>query len=298
MNEQKTNFVRIDITERQFITKKKDSDEFLYVSKNGVPFGKIICPGNGSIWYPIKNMFEYNNKTVKSHDGQTLKMYHFDQPSGTEFQIHYSNGTDQEDMVKTVTIDDLKEIFDQAKREFAKENSTFVNMEVPTSWDRTPEDPQYVRLSIPIEKDEEKKYYTFLLNRDKNWHESKKHEGYSYFGFPRMKKDSDEAWMVKLRGDEKQDDGTYVHPEISLSSAELKEYVDAAVKTNVTSHLSNSHSLMENFSETKKNEEVTDEETEENSFEQSQSNDNQEVSQPEAEMEEEEDAAFRLRRSR
>lgn len=283
MEEQKnTDFVRIDITERQFITTKKDSDEPLYVSKNGVEFGKIICPEGGAIWYPVKNMFVYDNKTAQSRDGQTLKLYHFDQPSGTEFEVHYSNGAGKEETVKTVTIDDLQEIFQQAKREFAQEHSTFVNMEVPSSWDRTPNDEQYARISIPIERDGNKKYYTFLLNREKNWHESQKHEGYCYFGFPRNKQDSDEPWMVNLRGDEKQEDGSYTHPEINISSADLKTFVDAAVKSSEAAHLSDSHSLAD---EKKPKEE-------ENPFENA--SQNMEADPPA----EEEEASFRRHRSR
>ena len=244
MNEQnKTEFVRIDITEKQFITKKKDSDEPLYVSKNGFEFGKILCPEGGVIWYPVKNMFVYENKTKQTTDGDTLRMYHFDQPSGTELEIHYSNGVGQNDTVKTVTIDDLKDIFQQARREYAQANSTFVNMSVPSSWDHTPDDPAYARISIPIDKDGDKKYYTFLLNREKNWHQSDKQEGYHYFRFPRVTQITGEPWMVNLRGNEKQEDGSYRHPEISISSEELKGYVDAAVKASATSNLSASHSL-------------------------------------------------------
>lgn len=284
MDEQKNNteFVRIEITERQFITKKKDSDEPLYVSKNGVEFGKVICPENGTLWYPVKNMFVYDNRTVQSRDGQTLKLYHFDQPSGTEMEIHYSNGVGQPDTTKMVTIDDLKEVFEQAKKNFAQENSTFVNMEVPSSWDRTPDDEKYARVSIPIERDGEKKYYTFILDREKNWNDSKKHDGYCYFGFPRNKRDSDEAWTVTLRGDEKQADGTYEHPEITVSSAELKEYVDAAVKASVTAHLSDSHSLAsEKAQET------------ENPFEA-----NEQATENQAAASEEDDMPFRPRHTR
>lgn len=249
MDEQKNtekkdvDFVRIEITERQFVTKKKDSDDPLYVSKNGVEFGKVICPEGGTFWYPVKNMFVYDNKTVQTHDGQTLRLFHFDQPSGTEMEIHYSNGVGEADTVKTVTIDDLKEIFQQAKINYAQEHSTFVNFEVPSSWDRTPNDEYYARISVPISVDGEKKYYTFLLDRNKNWNESTKHEGYSYFGFPRVNNNTGEPWLITLRGDEKQEDGFFTHPEIKVTSADLKTYVDEAVSACVKSHLSDSHSL-------------------------------------------------------
>lgn len=248
---QETNFVRIDISEKQIIATKKGSDDFLYVSENGVEFGKIICPEGGTLWYPLKNIHGYDDTTKQTADGSTVKMYHIDQPSGTEFDIHYSNGEGKEDTVKTVTIDELKDMFQSAKREYAQANSTFVNMQIPSSWGKiSDEKPEYVRVSIPIEVDGKKNYYTFFLDSQKNWHESTKKEGYHYFGFPRMNNNG-EAWEINLVGNLKDDQGQFLpkeqQPTLTITSAELKEHVEAAVNKSVSAHKFESHSFLDDM---------------------------------------------------
>ena len=244
-------FVDIVISERQVIATKKDSNEPLFVSKNGIEFGKILCPEGGTLWYPLKNIKVYDNQTKQAADGTVLRLYKFSQPSGTEMEVHYSNGENQEDTVKKVTIDELKDMFQQSKKEYAQANSTFVNMQVPSDWGKTSENhPETVRVSIPIEIDGNKDYYTFFLDSQKNWHESTKKEGYHYFGFPRMGKDG-AAWQVNLSGNVKDESGQYLpkdqQPTLTVTSAELKEYVDAAVKGSIDKHINDTHSLLDDM---------------------------------------------------
>lgn len=257
----KPEFVTVEITERQFITHKMVDDgngnkvmssEPLYESANGVKFGKIICPDNGAIWFPIKNMQAYDNKTKKTFDGQELRVLHFDFPKGTLFEVHFSNGIGNEDTIRQVAIEDLKQMFQQARVDYAKENSTFVNFQVPTSWDNTPDDKDFARISIPIDRDGDKKYFTFMVKRD-SFKPSEYNEGMSYFGFPRVSPKDGEPWEVNLRHSEKTDQvdengkDVYLNEDISLSSAELKAYVDEAIQASASRHLGDSHSFMDDL---------------------------------------------------
>ena len=52
----------------------------------------------------------------------------------------------------------------------------------------------------------------------------------SYFGFPKKKLNTTEDYMVEVRHSEKLNDGSYSNDKLYLSSADLKECIDNAVK--------------------------------------------------------------------
>lgn len=219
-------FVKITLSRKQM-----DIDHPYKNEKNGKDYIRVFAPEGGVIFYPadgIKVSPEDNNKV------------YFSRPAGTDLTINYSKRVEgvpddapasekYEPFDKTVTIDDLKEMYEDERRSFIENNSTFINYEVPSEWGRhfSGKEKECVSISVPIREDEGTHYYSFVVAAD-SFRDSKKNEGMSYFGFPRKKQDEDEDFIVTLKRSVKQADESYVDVVKEISSVELAEHIEAA----------------------------------------------------------------------
>ncbi len=225
-------FVTIELSKKQVVMSKPFHNE-----KTDKDYGRVLAPGGGSFLYPLES--------IKVRSDNPERVY-FSRPVGTEIQVQYSHkrndapeGTPKEDLyvneTRTWKIEDLKAAYEEERRAYYAENSAFVNMTVPTEWGRafkSQNNEDFVSVSIPIDK----KYYSFVVSADR-FKTSEKEAGMSYFGFPRNKKDSEEAYTVTLKTSDKQEDGSYKETELVLTSAELKTKVDEAVSYNEVKNL-------------------------------------------------------------
>lgn len=225
-------FVTIDLSKKQV-----DTSHLLHNEKTNKDYARVFAPGGGTYLYPVESI------KVRSEDPERV---YFSRPVGTEIQVQYGHRIegvpdDAPNKEKYVNethiwkIEDLKAAYDEERRQFAEQHQ-FENMTVPTEWGKKIPDKPYISISVPIDK----KYYSFIIPEDK-FKTSDREAGMSYFGFPKKKKDSEEDYTVTLRTSVKNADGTYSNSEMELSSAKLKEHVDAAVeyaKTFVTCEIS------------------------------------------------------------
>lgn len=220
-------FVTIELSKKQV-----DFSSPYHNEKTGKDYGRVMAPGGGSFLYPLDSI------KIKKDDPERV---YFSRPVGTEIQVQYSHkrddapaGTPNEDLYINSTriwkIEDLKAAYDDERKEYFEKNSSFVNMMVPTDWGRvfaSEGKGNFVSIAIPIDN----KYYSFVVPEER-FKKSERNEGMSYFGFPRKKKDSDEDYRISLKRSIELEDGTYQTIEIMMTSAELKEKVDAAVDYN------------------------------------------------------------------
>ena len=226
--EEKLHFVKLELSRKQV-----DFDHPKKNEKNGKDYVRILAPMGGVFFYP--------KESLKSSEDNPNKVF-FYRPEGTEFTIYYSNRRKDvpddapnelkyENFQKTVKIEDLKEMYEIELQEFVQKNrDAFVNMMVPTSWGRAfvSREQEYISISIPFPEGDTSKYYSFIIPAER-FRESEREEGMSYFGFPKYKKDSEESFLVEIRHDEKNPDGSYEQISKRITSKELKEAVDRAV---------------------------------------------------------------------
>lgn len=233
MAEEKMEFVTISLSRKQV------NMEPVHNEKNGKDYLRIIAPNGGTIFYPASGLKD---------DPRDESRVYFSRPKGTELTIRYgvrneeTGGWDNKNHV--VTIEDLKEMYEEEvqsfieQRQIEQENGTsaFINFLVPTAWGREFESrhdsKKYVSISVPVrEEDNSRSYYSFILPVDR-FKPSKHQDGMSYFGFPRMQKSNpDQDYMITLKKSILGEDGNFHEVQRKMSSAELKGYVDNAVKS-------------------------------------------------------------------
>lgn len=224
-----TTFVTIELNKKQVIT-----DNLVHNEKTGKDYARVIAPGGGNFLYPLESI------KVKADNPDRV---YFSRPEGTEFNVSYKNSDASEDApkeekyyTKTWKIEDLKEAYEAERRAYA-ESHGFVNMEVPTGWGKhfQSENGNFVSISIPITENGNDTYYSFVVAADR-FRESTRNAGMSYFGFPKKKMDTTEDYMVNLKTSIKTEDG-YVDSFRTISSADLKTYVDKAVERSAVKDL-------------------------------------------------------------
>lgn len=221
-------FITIDLSRKQV-----DMEHVIHNDKTDKDYARIFAPGGGTFLYPLESL------KVRHDDSSRI---YFMRPEGTEIQVRYStlkqdapedapSSERYEHYSKTWKIEDLKQAY-EAERALYAERNGFANITVPTSWGRhfTSDAGEFVSISIPIpnENNQGDTYYSFIVAADR-FRDSQKQEGMSYFGFPKKKKDSDENYMVELRGSVKAGN-EYQDIFMSVSSMELKDYVEKAVE--------------------------------------------------------------------
>ena len=235
-------------TKMQFVTielsrKQVDLENTRTSGTNGKEYARILAPGHGVFFYPADSL-----KESKYHENRL----YFSRPEGTELQVYYSkrkegvpdsapNSEKYERHTETVKIEDLKAAYaaerqafiDKKNQEREAKNAAFVNMTVPTEWGKVfhgNNGKDYVSISIPVpENGDNFKYYSFIIPSER-FRESDRQPGNSYFGFPKLKKGSEEEYTIQLKRSEKQEDGSYIDVKKEISSAELKGHVEAALK--------------------------------------------------------------------
>lgn len=230
-----TTFVTIELNKKQVLT-----DNLVHNEKTGKDYARVIAPGGGNFFYPIES--------IKVRADNPDRVY-FSRPEGTELNVSYKNPDASDDApneekyyTKTWKIEDLKEAYEAERRAYA-ENHGFVNMEVPTGWGKhfQSENGNFVSISIPIAENENVTYYSFVMAADK-FKESTRNAGMSYFGFPKKQMDSTEDYMVKLKTSIKKEPwepipGDYIESFRTISSTDLKTYVDKAVQRSAVKDL-------------------------------------------------------------
>lgn len=216
-------FVTIELSKKQV-----DVSNLVFNDKTQKDYARVFAPGGGSYLYPLDSI------KVKADNPDRV---YFTRPEGTEIQVQYGhrvegvpdsapNEEKWKNETRTWKIEDLKAAYDKERREFAEQNSSFVNMAVPTDWGThiSNDKGEYVSIAIPIDK----VYYSFIVPAER-FKPSEREEGMSYFGFPRNKKDSDESYTITLRSNARDESGNFTNEEKVITSAELKKYVDEAV---------------------------------------------------------------------
>lgn len=226
-------FATVVMSRKQVITEKPYHSE-----KTGKDYARVITPDGGSFLYPMDSL--------KVADNDPERVF-FSRPVGTEIPVTFGvrnenvpddapNSEKFKNITKMVKVEDLKAMYEEARLQFAEENSQFVNMMVPLDWgkhfsgkDGTP----YVAVSVLIPEENGKgNYWNFVLP-EKQFLVSKKDNKMAYFGFPRMKKDAPEQmYEIEVRRQEKNTDGSYQTLTRKVSPFELKGYVEAAVERN------------------------------------------------------------------
>lgn len=233
------NFVTIELSRKQV-----NMNKLIHNEKTGKDYVRIFAPGGGVFFYPVKS--------IKVDEVCPERVY-FSRPEGTELQISYSikkenipdtapNNGKYENVWKTVKIEDLKEMYEEERRIYLEEHG-FVSMSVPTEWGKhfkSENGTPYVSVSIPIQKGGEDIYYSFIVPEEK-FRISQKMPGMSYFSFPKKYKGTGEAesvdFTIVLKSSVKQSDGSYSDNFEEITSAMLKEYVDAAVERSAVKEL-------------------------------------------------------------
>lgn len=230
--QEKMNFVTIRLSKKQV-----DFSRIFHNEKTDKDYVRVFAPGGGTFFYPKDSLKEYRDKP---------DLLYFSRPEGTEITVNYSerkenvpdNAPNKEkyhNYSKTIVIEDLKEMYAQERQRFIDEKNavrdSFVNMTVPTEWGKkfqSKDGKELVSISVPFTEGDEKKYYSFVIPQER-FRESEKKEGFSYFGFPKNKKETEEPYEVQLKRSEKQADGTYVDVKKNVSSVELCNAVNAAL---------------------------------------------------------------------
>lgn len=221
-------FVTIELSKKQV-----DTEHPYPNSKNGKTYFRVFAPEGGVFFYPAESL-----KVKKDNKDRVF----FTRPEGTELQVQYSkriagvlddapNEDKYENTTKIIKIEDLKQMYEDERKAYA-ERTGFVNMTVPTEWGDhfVSGDKRFVSISIPIptQSNPNGEYYSFILPEER-FKASSREDGMSYFGFPKKKKDDEnEDYMISLKGNRKQEDGSYQDVFMDLPSLKLKEYVDAA----------------------------------------------------------------------
>lgn len=236
--DKKMKFVTIEISRNQVDLENTKINEV-----NGKAYARILAPNHGVFFYPVDSL-----KESKYHDNRL----YFSRPEGTELKIYYSkrkegvpdsapNKEKYERHTETVKIEELKAAYNAERQAFIDKknqerdtmNATFVNMTVPTDWGKSfhgNNGKDYVSISIPIPEDGDNyRYYSFIIPSER-FRESDRQPGNSYFGFPKLKKDSEEEYTIQLKRSEKQEDGSYIDVKKEVSSIELKKHVEGALK--------------------------------------------------------------------
>lgn len=216
-------FVTIELSKKQV-----DTSRLVHNDKTNKDYARVFAPAGGSYLYPVDSI------KVKSDNPERV---YFTRPVGTEIQVQYSHrnegvpdtASNEEKYsreTRTWKIEDLKVAYEEERKAYAEQNSSFVNMTVPTNWGThiSNENGNFVSISIPINK----VYYSFVVPEER-FKDSEKEKGMSYFGFPKHKKDSDEEYMISLRTSRKNEDGEFETDTMVVSSSELKKYVDEAM---------------------------------------------------------------------
>lgn len=229
MEEEKLKFVTIELSKKQV-----DMEHLHHSEKTDKDYARVIAPGNGIFFYPVMSIKE------KKEDPNRV---YFSRPEGTELQVRYSrrrenvpdsasNDEKYENYTRTCKIEDLKAAYEEERKKYA-ENHGFINYTVPTAWGKefSSRGVTYVSITVPVpvENSDHDRWCSFVISADR-FKKSDKDEAMSYFGFPKKKKDTTEDYMIELRYGERQEDGNYEDRQMSVSSAELKKYIDEAVK--------------------------------------------------------------------
>lgn len=226
------NFVTIELSRKQV-----DTEHLSHSEKTDKDYARIFVPNGGVLFYPVES--------IKTNRDNPERVY-FTRPEGTELQLNYSKRREgianiapiseqYENYTKTVTIEDLKDMYEEERRNYA-ENHGFVNMTVPTAWGRhftTNGGAKMVSISIPIPENDKDTYWSFVLPAER-FRDSTKQSDMSYFGLPKKHQDDGEDYMVRLKTSDRQNDGSYKERYREISSTDLKTYVDAA---NERSHI-------------------------------------------------------------
>lgn len=226
-------FATVEMSRKQVITEKPYHSE-----KTGKDYARVITPDGGSFLYPM------NSLKVSDNDPEHV---FFSRPVGTEIPVTFGvrnedvpddapNREKFKNITKMVKVEDLQVMYEDARKQFAEENSQFVNMTVPLDWGKPfsgKDGTTYVAVSVLIPEENGKgNYWNFVLP-EKQFLTSKKDSSMAYFGFPRVKKDAPEQmYEIDLRRQEKNTDGTYRTFIRKVSPFELKGYVEAAVERN------------------------------------------------------------------
>ena len=226
-------FVTIEFSRKQVDLKNTTISE-----KNGKEYARIFVSDHGILYYPVES--------IKESKDNPNRLY-FMRPEGTELQIYYStrkegvpdsapNSEKYEKRVEIVKIEDLKAAYeaerqafiDKKNQERESKNTEFVDISVPTEWVKPfkgIDNKNYAVISVRIPEGENKyERYSFIVSEER-FKKSDLYPGNSCFVLPRNKKDSGEEYTITLKNYE---NDTIVEKEIS--SVELKEYMEAAVK--------------------------------------------------------------------
>lgn len=242
MADEKLNYVEIEVSRKMV-----DMEHTFHSDKTGKDYARIIGPEGSSFSYPVTGLH------VRKDDKNKI---YFVRPEGTEIQLRYSQRVEGvpddapkeekwKTVTKTVTIEDLKEMYAQDRQEYRdriqnngngeqgreanNQHSDYVNMSVPSDWGyefESKKGEKMVSVSISIRENGESAYWSFVMPAQ-YFKESQKEQGMSFFGFPRENAKG-EDYIVHLRNSEKQEDGNYKEITRDVSSVKLKEYVEAA----------------------------------------------------------------------
>lgn len=231
--EQEKKFVEIEVSRKMI-----DMDHPVHNEKNDKDYVRIIGPEGSNFLYPSHGLH------VRKDDENKIT---FTRPEGTEIQLRYNKRVDGvpddapnnekwETVTKTVTIEDLKEMYAADRQAFRdqmqgqnEEASKYVNMTVPSDWGYkfpSKDGKEMVSVSISIRRDNENTYWSFVMPADR-FKESTKEEGMSYFGFPRKNPEGND-FMIHLKSSVKQENGEYKDVFMDVTSEDLKKYVDDA----------------------------------------------------------------------
>lgn len=234
--EEKLKFVTIELSRKQV-----DMEHTTISKTNNKAYVRVYAPAGGVL---AGGVFFYPRDSIKTKKDDEDRLY-FVRPEGTELTVYYSSRVEMPEtpeekyhsFTKTIKIEDLKAMYEEERQAFIEKKNAeresksadWVSFTVPTSWGSSfsSEKGSFVSVSIPVNGS----YYSFIVQQER-FKESSKAEGMSYFSFPRVKRDDpDTAYEVQLKKSERQSDGSYKDTAITMSSEELKEHVDAALKS-------------------------------------------------------------------
>lgn len=232
------NYVTINLSKNQI-----DFEHIHTSGRNGKEYVRIIGPEKGNFFYPKESL-----KQEKDNPDR----YYFVRPADAEITLRFSERREgvpddapKEEKYRTgekvVTVAELKQMYDSAKQAYKeqkaeeRENNPFVNITVPNEWlkefESKKDGTHYVSVRFPV-KEEDHVYNYELVIPAYRVKQSDYDEGMSYFGFPKNKKDSEEAYMIQLSRHVKDGDGA-VAPEFvriskDVTSLALSELISAA----------------------------------------------------------------------